>query len=391
MNIELSAEQQAFSHKVRDYMSQKMMTDDFKAELACEEFSHGGGPIYWQKMRQLGADDWIRYSWPEELGGAGADPVEQYLLVDEAKRAGFPWPALSANSIGPVFAKHAQPEIRDKIVGEILGGEAYLAIGYSEPSAGSDLASLRTRAERDGDGWIINGQKIWTSCANFSQYIWLAARTDPDPAKRHKGLTIFLVPTNSVGYSCTLIHTMGVVTTTTYYQDVRIPDCYRVGEVNGGWPLITGQLNVERLSLVSYGHVAKLYDETLKLLCSDTVYSELLATPWVQRNLAVAKARLSALKLMCLKSAWKIEQGGSGMVEASATKVFGSELYVELGRLMAEILAPASNLRGAQDAVLNGLMEHWYRKGTVHTFGGGANELQRSIVATAGLGLPRGA
>ncbi|QQD17347.1 acyl-CoA dehydrogenase family protein [Spongiibacter nanhainus] len=389
MNIELSPAQEAFRQRVRDYMSQQMMTADFIAELANEEFSHGGGPVYWQKMRQLGEDGWIRYSWPKELGGAGADPVEQYLLVDEAKRSGFPWPALSANSIGPVFAKHAQPEIRERIVAEIMNGEAYLAIGYSEPSAGSDLASLRTRAERDGDDWIINGQKIWTSCANFSQYIWLAARTDPDPAKRHKGLTVFLVPTDSVGYSCTLIRTMGVLTTTTYYQDVRIPDTYRVGEINGGWPLITGQLNVERLSLVSYGHVAKLYDETLKFLRGDADYQESLSFPWVQRNLALANARLSALKLMCLKSAWKIEQGASGMVEASATKVFGSELYIELGRLMAEILAPLSNLRG-DDAVLKGLMEHWYRKGTVHTFGGGANELQRSIVATAGLGLPRG-
>ncbi len=390
MNINLSAEQEAFRQRVREYMASQMMTPEFKAELAQPEVSHGGGPVYWQKMRQLGADGWIRYSWPKELGGEGADPVEQYLLVDEAKRAGFPWPALSANSIGPVFAKYAQPEIRDRVVGEILGGEAYLAIGYSEPSAGSDLASLRTRAERDGDDWVINGQKIWTSCANFANYIWLAARTDPDPAKRHKGLTIFLVPTDSEGYSCTLIHTMGVLTTTTYYQDVRIPDCYRVGEVNGGWPLITGQLNVERLSLVGYGHVAKLYDKTLTLLRGNDDYRELLDTPWVQRNLAVAHARLEALKMLCLKSAWIMEQGGTGMVEASATKVYGSELYIELGRLMAEILAPLSNLRDG-DAVLSGLMELWYRKGTVHTFGGGANELQRSIVAAAGLGLPRGA
>lgn len=390
MNIELSAEQEAFRQRVREYMSSQMMTQDLKDELAQPDFSHGGGPVYWEKMRQLGKDGWIRYSWPKELGGAGADPVEQYLMVDEAKRAGFPWPALSANSIGPVLAKNAQEEIRERVVNEILNGEAYLAIGYSEPSAGSDLASLRTRAERDGDDWVINGQKIWTSCANFSQYIWLAARTDPDPAKRHKGLTIFLVPTDSDGYSCTLINTMGVQTTTTYYQDVRIPDCYRVGEINGGWPLITGQLNVERLSLVGYGHVAKLYDKTLELLRGNEEYRTLLGEPRVQRNLAVAHARLEALKMLCLKSAWIMEQGGAGMVEASATKVYGSELYIELGRLMAEILAPLSNLRG-NDTVLNGLMESWYRKGTVHTFGGGANELQRSIVATAGLGLPRGA
>jgi len=389
MNVDFNDQQRAFSAQVRDYMTNEMMTPDFVAELQQEAFSHGGGPIYWQKMRKLGTDGWIRLSWPVEQGGAGADPVEQYILVDEAKRAGFPWPALSANSIGPVLARHAQPEIRDRVVSEILDGEAYLAIGYSEPSAGSDLASLKTRAERNGDDWIINGQKIWTSCANFSQYIWLAARTDPDPASRHKGITIFLVPTDAPGFSCTTIRTLGVLTTTTYYQDVRIPDSYRIGEVNAGWKLITNQLNVERLSLVSYGHVSKLYDETLTLLHNEPELQPLLEEPWVQRNLALAHVKLEALKLLCMKAAWKMERGDSGMVEASATKVYGSELYIELGRLMAEILGDACLISKGPGTLLNGLVEKWYRKGTVHTFGGGANEIQRTIVATAGLGLPR--
>lgn len=393
MNVDLNEEQLAFRQRVRDYMTNVMMTPDFAAEMREDRFNHGGGPIYWQKMRQLGSDGWIKLSWPKELGGAGADPVQQYILVDEAKRAGFPWPALSANSIGPVLARHAQPAIRDRVVAEILGGEAYLAIGYSEPSAGSDLANLRTRAVRagtdDGDDWIINGQKIWTSCANYSQYIWLAARTDPDISKRHKGITLFLVPTNTPGYSCTLIETLGVQTTATYYQDVRISDHYRIGEINGGWSLITGQLNLERLSLVNYGHVAKLYDETLNLLKSDARFTPLLQESWVQRNLAIARVKLEALKVLCLKAAWVMSNGGSGMVEASSTKVFGSELYVELGRLMSEILGPVSAISDGSDCVLQGLVEKWYRKGTVHTFGGGANELQRTIVATGALNLPR--
>ena len=388
MIVDLNAEQHAFRDQVRDYMA-SLMTDDFLAELKQTEFGHGGGPIYWQKMRQLGADGWIKLSWPEELGGAGADPVQQYILVDEAKRVGFPWPSLSANSIGPVLAKYAQPEIRDKVVGEILRGEAYLAIGYSEPDAGSDLASLKTRAVQDGDEWVINGQKIWTSCANFSQYIWLAARTNPDPSSRHKGITLFLVPTDNPGFSCTLINTLGVTTTATYYQDVRISDKYRVGEVNGGWPLITNQLNIERLSLVNYGHVVKLFDQTLAHLKEDPTQADLLQQSWVQQHLAFAYSRLEVLKVLCLKAAWKMEQGSNGMVEASATKVYGSELYVELGRRMAEILGAAANVSRGSASQLNGLAELWYRKGTVHTFGGGANELQRTIVATAGLKLPR--
>lgn len=389
MQVDLDQEQLDFRDRVRDYMTRQMMTDDFVAELQQAEFSHGGGPVYWQKMRQLGKDGWIRLSWPKDLGGDGADPVSQYILVDEAKRAGFPWPQLSANSIGPVLARHAQAAIRDRVVSEILNGEAYLAIGYSEPGAGSDLAALRTRAERDGDDWVINGQKIWTSCANFSQYIWLAARTDPDPASRHKGITLFLVPTDTPGYSCTLIHTLGVVTTATYYDNVRIPDSYRISEVNQGWALVTSQLNIERLSLASYGHVAKLFDQTLRLLRQDENYRPLLAEPWVQRSVALCHAKLEALKILCLRAAWVMNKGDSGMVEASTTKVYGSELFVEICRQLGEVLGRASNLRSGQDAVLDGLLETWYRKGSVLTFGGGANELQRNIIATAGLKLPR--
>jgi alkylation response protein AidB-like acyl-CoA dehydrogenase len=389
MNVDLSPDQQDFRQRVRDYMNDVMMTPDFVAELAQPRTSHGGGPIYWQKLRQLGTDGWIRMSWPKELGGDGADAISQYLLVDEAKRAGFPWPQLSANSIGPVLARHAQEAIRERLVNEILNGESYLAIGYSEPSAGSDLAALKTRAERDGDDWVINGQKIWTSCANFAQYIWLAARTDPDPSARHRGITVFLVPTDTPGYSHTLIETMGVTTTATYYDNVRIPDSWRISEVNQGWALVTGQLNIERLSLASYGHVAKLYDQVLGLLRSDPDWRPLLAEAWVQRNLASCHAKLEALRVMSLKAAWRMDQGESGMVEASTCKVYGSEQFVEICRLLGEILGPAGILRRGEAAVLGGLIENWYRKGSVLTFGGGANELQRSIIATAGLRLPR--
>lgn len=389
MNTELSSQHLEFRDRVRAYMTEQMMTADFEAELQQPSLAHGGGPVYWRKLRQLGDDGWIKLSWPRDLGGEGADPVEQYLLVEEAKRAGFPWPALSANSIGPMVARHARGAFRDKVVTEILEGSAYLAIGYSEPQAGSDLASLRTRAVRDGDDWVINGQKIWTSCAQFSQYIWLAARTDPDLSKRHKGITLFLVPTDTPGFSCTVIHTMGVDTSATYYQDVRIPDAYRVGEINGGWPLMTAQLNLERLSLVNYGYVTLLYDQTLTLLRSHPDFMHLLEQPWVQRNLALAKARLEGLKMLCRKALWVMSNGGSGMVEASVTKVYGSQLYVELGRLMIEILGPQALLREGADVLANGLIEKWYRKGSVQTFGGGANEIQRNIIAHAALELPR--
>lgn len=389
MNIDYDEKQRAFQHKVRAYMRSDMMTPDMVAELKIAKYSHGGGPVYWSKMRKLGADGWIALSWPEKLGGAGASPMEQYILVEEAKRAGFPWPALSANSIGPVLARHAHPELRARVVGEILRGEAYLAIGYSEPAGGTDLASMTTSAVRDGDEWVINGQKIWTSCASFAQYIWLAARTDPDPAKRHKGVSVFLVPTDTPGFSSTPIHTLGVGTDATYYENVRVPANHLVGELNGGWSLITGQLNVERVTLVGHGHVAQLYEAGLELLKNNETYRPLLKKAWVRRSLATLHVKLEALRILCLRTVSLMERGDSGMAESSLTKVYGSELYLEIGRRMSEILGEAALLRDGPDTQMDGLTESYWRKGTVHTIGGGANEIQRTIVATAGLAMPR--
>ena len=389
MMIDFDAPQRAFQAKVRHYMSTVIMTADMVEELKEHALSKGGGPVYWRKMRQLGGDGWIALSWPEELGGSGLDPVQQYILVEEAKRSGFPWPALSANSIGPVLAKHAAPTLRDKVVGEILRGEVYLAIGYSEASAGSDLASLTTSARRDGDEWVINGQKIWTSNAHFAQYIWLAARTDPDPGKRHKGLSVFLVPTNSAGFACTPIRTLGVDTNTTYYDNVRVPADCLIGKLHGGWPLITGQLNVERLALAGHGHVSKLYEATLALLQAPGHYHPLLALAWVRRSMAAVHVRLEALRMLTLKAAWTMQLGESAMLECSVAKVYGSELYVEVGRRMGEVLGAAANIAAGPDLLLDSLAEKWWRIATVHTIGGGANELQRTIIATAGLGMPR--
>jgi 3-oxocholest-4-en-26-oyl-CoA dehydrogenase alpha subunit len=389
MIIEYNADQRRFRDTVHEYMVATIMTADMADELKDHVYSKGGGPVYWRKMRQLGQDGWIAMSWPKELGGAGLDPVEQYILVEEAKRAGFPWPSLSANAIGPVLARHAAPSIRERVVGEILRGEVYLAIGYSEASAGSDLASLTTSARRDGDEWVINGQKIWTSNAHFARYIWLAARTDPDLSKRHKGLSVFLVPTDSPGFACTPIHTLGVDTNTTFYENVRVPADCLIGTLNGGWPLITGQLNVERLALAGHGHVSKLYEATLALLQGPGPYHALLKQSWVRRSMAAVHVRLEALRMLTLKAAWTMQLGASGMVESSVTKVYGSELYVEVGRRMGEILGSAANIAAGPDLVLDSLAEKWWRIATVHTIGGGANEVQRTIIATAGLGMPR--
>lgn len=390
MLIELTPQQLQLQQRVRDYMA-GVMNAELREEMSEPSLMEGGGPVFRRQLAAMGDDGWIGLSWPESLGGKNWAPIEQYIFTNEVIGAGFPYPFLTIDAVAPVLAEHAGEELQD-IVHGVRQGKVVIAIGYSEPEAGTDLGGLKTRAVRDGDDWVINGQKIWTSLANFSDYIWLAARTDPDPAKKHKGLTMFLVPTNAEGFSHTPIWTLGVRTNATYFQDVRLPDKYRVGEINGGWKLITGQLNRERLSLVTHGQIQGLYQEVCDWAATtrNGAGQYIIEQPWVQANLAKVKVGVEALKLICWKQAWAMANGSLGMAEASVAKVFGTEFFVEAYRLLLEVMGQAGTIAAdSPGALLQGKIEHRYRCGSILTFGGGTNEVQRDIIAAAGLWMPR--
>jgi alkylation response protein AidB-like acyl-CoA dehydrogenase len=392
MKIELTTEQKALRDEVREYMK-GIMTDAMREEMKDPEYFEGGGPEFRKGLKKMGSDGWIALSWPEEYGGREASPMEQYLFTEEVMRAGFPYPFLTTEAVGPVLAEHAGDEVRDKVVKGILAGEVVISIGYSEPDAGTDLAALKTKAELVGDRWVINGQKIWTSLANFSDYIWVAARTDPDATKKHKGLSMFLVPNDAPGFSQTPIWTLGVRTNATYYQAVQVDRAWQVGEVNKGWKLITGQLNRERLSLVNHGPVSTLFDMVAEWAATTAAGDgrPFMAKPWVQSNLAKVKSGLEVLKLICWKQAWAMTEGNLTMQEASAAKVYGSEFFVEAYRLLLEVMGQAGTIQeDSPGAVLKGVLEHRYRCGSILTFGGGTNEVQREIIAAVGLAMPRG-
>lgn len=390
MRIEFTPEQAALQSQMRAYMHERM-TPQMRLEMKDPEFMEGGGPEFRKQFARMGRDGWISLSWPKSLGGSEASPMEQYIFTEEVMASEFPYPFLTTEAIGPVLNEFGSEAVREEAVRGILRGEVVIAIGYSEPGAGTDLASLTTRAERDGDDWIINGQKMWTSLANFADYVWLAARTDPDPEKKHKGLTMFLVPTSTPGFSATPVWTLGCRTNATYYDNLRLPDCYRVGEVNRGWKLITGQLNRERLSLVNHGPVYKLYQEVGAWAAATTVAGgqRLIEKPWVQRNLAVVKSRLEALRMICLRQSWAMGEGTLGMAEASAAKVYGTEFFVEAYRLLLEVMGQAGTIcQDSPGAILQGKLEQRYRVGSILTFGGGCNEVQRDIISAAGLYMP---
>ncbi|MEH6590972.1 MAG: acyl-CoA dehydrogenase family protein [Halioglobus sp.] len=391
MNITLTPEQLSLRDDIRRYMTE-LMTPALVGELTGEQ-REGGGPQHRKALKQMGSDGWVVRSWPKEYGGKDAGPIEQYIFCDEVIRAGFPYPFLTTDGVGPVLADVASEEIRNEIVDPILRGECVIAIGYSEPAAGTDLASLTTRAERKGDKWVINGQKIWTSYGNVADYVWLAARTDPHAAKKHHGISMFLVPTSSPGFSFTPIDTLGVKTNATYYENIELDDKWQVGPLNEGWRMITSQLNRERLSLVNHGPCELLYERVATWAAqvdAGNGAGKVIDLPWVRTNLAKVKSGLEVLRLVCFKQAWCMSHSTLGMDQASAAKIYGSEFFVEAWRLLLEIVGqPGALCRDSEGAVLQGDLELRYRSGSVLTFGGGTNEVQRDIVAAAGLLMPR--
>ncbi len=260
MQIGLTREQEALRRHLREYFT-GLVTPAYRAELAEAE---GGGPEYSKALRQIGADGWIGIGWPKEYGGQGRSAIEQFLFFDEAMYAGIMLPTLTINAVAPTIMQHGSEEKKREVLPKILRGEMHFGIGYTEASAGTDLAALRTRAVRDGDEWVINGAKLYTSQAEYADYIWLAARTGPEGSK-HKGLSIFMVPVTSPGYKCTPIWTMGGFrTNATYYEDVRVPADALIGKENDGWWLIVMQLNHERVSLMTVGMVQRLLEETVE-------------------------------------------------------------------------------------------------------------------------------
>ncbi|HCT81668.1 MAG TPA: acyl-CoA dehydrogenase [Micromonosporaceae bacterium] len=383
MHLTYTPEQERLSHELREYFAE-LMTPALRTALESVDGEYGDAAAYKQVVRQLGQDGWLTLGWPEEYGGRGRSTMEQLIFMDEASIAGVPVPFLTINTVGPTIMRYGTPDQRAFYLPRIAAGELHFSIGYSEPEAGTDLARLRTRAVRDGDEYVINGQKMWTSLIQYADYVWLACRTDPE-APRHKGLSILIVPTDAPGFSWTPVHTVaGPSTSATYYEDVRVPASALVGEEHQGWSLITNQLNHERVALTSSAPIRSALAEVREW----AVKTGAIEHEWVRLNLARVYAKVEFLKLIN----WRIasaQESAPNPAAASATKVFGTEFATEAYRLLMEVLGPNAQVKGGSPgAVLRGRLERAHRAALILTFGGGTNEVQRDIIAFAGLGLP---
>src|SRR5271166_6289637 len=388
MQLDYTPEQLQLRNEIRAAL-EEVMTPERSAAVA--ERIEGGTAVR-ECVRALAAANLLGVGWPKEYGGRGFSAVEQFIFGEEARRVGAPIPLVTLNTVGPTLMQYGTEEQKQKFLPAILDGTVEFAIGYSEPGAGSDLASLRTRAIRDGDEWVINGQKMFTSGAAYADYIWLAARTDPN-TKKHKGISIFIVPTSSPGFSWQPLHTMtGISTFYTFYDDMRVPASAIVAGENQGWQLITTQLNFERAALGNLGALEPLFEKTLDwATTTDLDGGRVIDQPWVQLALARVEAQVAAYKLVNTRVNAAMAKGPKGVLsmgEASAAKVFGTELTQQVARQLLEVLAHNGSRSGA-DAPLRGALESAYRIAVINTFGGGANEIQRDIIAMAGLGMPR--
>ncbi len=299
MRIGYTPEQEELRRELRSYFT-KLMTPERAEALASSDGEMGRGNVYRDTVAQMGKDGWLTLSWPKEYGGQARPPMDGLIFNDEASIANVPVPFLTINSVAPTIMHFGTDEQKKFFLPKIAAGELHFAIGYSEPGAGTDLAALRTTAVRDGDDYVINGQKMWTSLIAYADYVWLAVRTNPE-AKKHRGISMLIVPTTAEGFSWTPVHTMaGVDTSATYYQDVRVPTSSLVGEENAGWKLVTNQLNHERVALVSAQPIFSALDGVREWAqnTKDAHGRRLIDSEWVQLNLARVHAKAEVLKLI---------------------------------------------------------------------------------------------
>ncbi len=373
MYIDLTDAQRKLQAELREYFA-GLMTAQQREVLMTQRH----GPVYREIIRQMGRDGWLGVGWPVEFGGRGFGQIEQQIFVNEAARADVPLPAVTLQTVGPTLQEHGTPEQKEFFLPRILAGELHFAIGYTEPGAGTDLASLNTRAVREGDEYVVNGQKTFTTGGHDAEYIWLACRTDAQ-APKHKGISILIVQTNDPGYSWTPIITADGAhhVNATYYENIRVPASMLVGKENQGWRLITTQLNHERVMLGPSGRIAVLYDR----LHAWAAENGLLDEPDVAAALRQTRVALRVNELLN----WQVATAATvDIADASATKVFSSERLQRLNEVLETVAG-----RYNAPVVLRRWLDVQAKRNLVLTFGGGVNEIQRELIATAGLNLPR--
>ncbi len=385
MHLELSEAQRALRRELREYFAQLVSPDVWGAPA--------GSAPHRAAVRRLGEDGWLGIGWPREYGGQDRTATEQLIFFDEATKARVPFPFVSLNTVGPTLMRYGTDEQKDRYLAPILRGEIEFALGYTESGAGSDLAAVSCGARREGDHYVVDGQKMFTSGAGYADYVWLACRTDPT-AERHRGISVLIVPTESPGFSYTPLEIdmiTGRTATVSYYDGVRVPVTNLVGEENDGWRLITTSLTHERILVGQASEVDRLLEEVTNWARTERLSDgrRVIDQEWVQMHLARVASLVEYGRLANFRGAAEAEAGALQPHTASAAKVFSSEMATPALQMLLEVIGQRGYLRDGQPDSMPRLdIERVYRLALQAKFNGGANEILRDQIARSGLGMP---
>src|ERR1700722_5695962 len=391
MDFEFSPEQLAFVEEVERFLDAHDDPEVF--DVTRENMAQiVDTPARRSFMAMLGEQGWLGITWPKEYGGQEGDGVYEHLLNEALARRGGPQIGKGVGIVGKTIIRHGSEKLKQEFLPKILRNEVEFAVGYSEPNAGSDAASMQLKATRDGDGWRLNGQKTWTTSAHFAEWYWVGARTDPD-APKHAGITLFLVPLDQPGITVKAIWTMGDERTNeVYLDDVFVPDDYVVGELNHGFQYISEALDLERFTMFTFSPIAQRLDlliEYVKTTGRDGV--PLKDDPVIRRRVARLVTEAGVARVMGFKFVFESAKGGAApTAEASEYKLFATELSRRLADASMDIGGPGSQLRvKTPEAPMEGRAESTYRYTVIDTIGGGTSEIQKNIIARRRLGLPK--
>ena len=389
MDFDFSAAEDAFLFEVEHFLAENQTPAVMDADG--EMFSHvADTPPKRAFNRKLAERGWFGITWPRDLGGAGRSGIYDFLLTEALSRWGAPQPGKSVGTVGRVIMRHGSDKLKAEFLPKIIRGELEFCIGYSEPEAGSDAANMQLRATREGEGWRLNGQKVWSSAAHYADWYWLGARTDPN--SKHGGITLFLVDMKHPDLDIRPIQTIvGDRTNEVFFDDVFVSDDFVVGNVGEGWRYICEALDLERFAMMPVGpleeKVAALVDWVKVSRCDDLPVRE---QPAARRCVAQALTQLEVARMLQRRVIGEALQDQVPTVESSQYKLYMNELGQRVANWALDVMGASGQLKpGEADAPVGGRFERSYRYTVVDTIGGGTSEIQKNIIARRGLGLPR--
>ncbi len=391
MNFEFSEAEKAFVAEVDRFIEENR--SDEVTDVTRENMAQlADTPERQEFIKKMAKRGWFGMSWPKEYGGSEREGVYEYLLNERLAYNGAPQIGKGVGIVGKTIIRHGNERLKKEFLPKILRGEIQFAIGYSEPNAGSDAAAMELRATRDGDGWRLNGQKIFTTSAHFADWYWVGARTDPE-APKHHGITLFLLPMDTPGLEIHAMPTIGdELTNQVFFEDVYVSDDYRVGELNKGFQYISEALDLERFTMFTFSPIEQRMEELLEYVKSAKRDGKpLREDPIVRQRIAQLTTELEAARVLGLRFVAASMKGGKPpTIEASEYKLYATELSKRLANATLDIAGPGAQLRvHTKEAPMRGRPERTYRYTVIDTIGGGTSEVQKNIIARRKLGLPR--